>query len=224
MARRRAEPGVDRRQQILDAALDVFAEVGFDGATTKQIAAQADVTQGLIYFYFPEGKEELFRAAFEAQATIALAELELDAAERTEPPDVLLPRVLARFIRVMSEPRLTNLLRLMGRAALTEHHALRPGADARKVFRELASGLAASLRTYLDEQVARGNARMPDSAIAADMILCTIGMAMIQRAKGTGNYAALSPEDLANRLCGIYLRGILPTASDTPTGADAALV
>jgi AcrR family transcriptional regulator len=36
MARRPAEPGVDRRQQILGAALDVFAEQGYEGATTKR--------------------------------------------------------------------------------------------------------------------------------------------------------------------------------------------
>ncbi|MGZ3639196.1 MAG: TetR/AcrR family transcriptional regulator, partial [Ktedonobacterales bacterium] len=67
MARRPALPGVDRREQILEAALDVFAEEGLNGATTKEIAARAGVTHGLIYFYFPS-KDDLFNAAFEHQA------------------------------------------------------------------------------------------------------------------------------------------------------------
>jgi len=37
MPRKPAVPGVDRRQNILDAALSVFAEQGFEAATNKEI-------------------------------------------------------------------------------------------------------------------------------------------------------------------------------------------
>lgn len=47
------------RQKILDAALDVFYEVGFDGARVDMIAKRAGVNQALIYYYF-KNKEELF--------------------------------------------------------------------------------------------------------------------------------------------------------------------
>jgi AcrR family transcriptional regulator len=41
-----------RRNQILDAAAGVFAEKGFHRATTREIAAQAGVSEGTIYNYF----------------------------------------------------------------------------------------------------------------------------------------------------------------------------
>jgi AcrR family transcriptional regulator len=41
-----------RRGQILDAAAAVFAEKGFDRATTKEIAQAASVSEGTIYNYF----------------------------------------------------------------------------------------------------------------------------------------------------------------------------
>jgi AcrR family transcriptional regulator len=41
-----------RRNQILDAAAHVFAEKGFHRATTKEIAAQAGISEGTIYNYF----------------------------------------------------------------------------------------------------------------------------------------------------------------------------
>ncbi len=47
-----------RRTQILDAAAQVFAEKGFARATTKEIAAAADVSEGTIYNYFAS-KDEL---------------------------------------------------------------------------------------------------------------------------------------------------------------------
>ena len=50
-----------RPQEILDAALTVFAEKGFAGARMDDVAARAGVTKGTIYLYFPS-KEELFKS------------------------------------------------------------------------------------------------------------------------------------------------------------------
>jgi AcrR family transcriptional regulator len=50
-----------RNQQILDAALEVFAEKGFASATTAEIAQAAGVAEGTIYNYF-KSKRELFIA------------------------------------------------------------------------------------------------------------------------------------------------------------------
>jgi TetR/AcrR family transcriptional regulator len=50
------------RTRILEAALEVFAEKGFDGATTREIAARSATNLGLIKYYF-DSKEKLWRAA-----------------------------------------------------------------------------------------------------------------------------------------------------------------
>jgi AcrR family transcriptional regulator len=47
-----------RKRQILQAAAQVFAEKGFNGATTREIADIADVAEGTIYNYF-DSKEDL---------------------------------------------------------------------------------------------------------------------------------------------------------------------
>lgn len=57
-AARRERRITARRTQILDAAAKVFAEKGFARATTKEIAAAADVSEGTIYNYF-DSKEDL---------------------------------------------------------------------------------------------------------------------------------------------------------------------
>src|ERR1043166_8441388 len=50
-----------RPQEILDAALAVFAEKGFAAARMEEVARRAGVTKGTIYRYFPS-KEELFKS------------------------------------------------------------------------------------------------------------------------------------------------------------------
>ena len=42
-----------RREQILETALKLFAAQGFDGTSTRQIAKEAGIAEGLIFHYFP---------------------------------------------------------------------------------------------------------------------------------------------------------------------------
>jgi AcrR family transcriptional regulator len=53
------------RDRIVAAAADLFSERSFDGATTREIAARAGVTQPLLTYHF-HSKEELWRAAVDS--------------------------------------------------------------------------------------------------------------------------------------------------------------
>ena len=53
----------DKRQRILDAALDLFEKRGFDGVAVPEIAHSAGVATGTIYRYF-KTKEELVNALY----------------------------------------------------------------------------------------------------------------------------------------------------------------
>jgi AcrR family transcriptional regulator len=60
---RAARPSADpTRERILAAALDLFSERSFEGATTREIAARAGVTQPLLNYHF-QSKDALWRAA-----------------------------------------------------------------------------------------------------------------------------------------------------------------
>ncbi len=50
---------MNKKQNIIQAATHLFAEQGFEGTTTVQIANEAGVTEPLIYYHF-KGKDELF--------------------------------------------------------------------------------------------------------------------------------------------------------------------
>ena len=51
----------ERREQVLDAAVDEFGERGYHGASTANIAKRAGISQPYIYALFSD-KGELFRA------------------------------------------------------------------------------------------------------------------------------------------------------------------
>lgn len=52
-------PGGDKREQILEAAIQIFAHQGFHDAKVEEIAAAAGVGKGTVYEYF-RSKEDLF--------------------------------------------------------------------------------------------------------------------------------------------------------------------
>jgi AcrR family transcriptional regulator len=86
-------------ERILSAALEAFATLGFDGATTRAIASAAGVPQGLVTYHYAS-KQALWEAAvdwvFQALATDLAATVEalrdVDAATR-------LRAVMKRFVR-----------------------------------------------------------------------------------------------------------------------------
>lgn len=49
----------DTKQKLLDSAIEVFSEKGFDGARVDEIAARAKVNKAMLYYYF-SSKEKLF--------------------------------------------------------------------------------------------------------------------------------------------------------------------
>jgi AcrR family transcriptional regulator len=63
-APRRRTTAAPAPERILSAALAAFAERGFDGATTREIAAAAGVPQGLVTYHYAS-KQALWEAAVE---------------------------------------------------------------------------------------------------------------------------------------------------------------
>ena len=49
----------DTKQKLIDAAIEVFSEKGFDGARVDEIAARANINKAMLYYYF-NSKEKLF--------------------------------------------------------------------------------------------------------------------------------------------------------------------
>ena len=68
-------PPVDRRRQILDAAIRVFARQGFHACRVSDIAREAGVAYGLVYHYF-DTKEQVLNELFEERWSLMLAAID----------------------------------------------------------------------------------------------------------------------------------------------------
>lgn len=68
------KPPEERRQEILDTAMKVFYEKGYEKTSISDIAKEMHVAQGLCYRYFPS-KEALFDTALDQYAERQAAQL-----------------------------------------------------------------------------------------------------------------------------------------------------
>lgn len=140
-ARRRGRPGYDR-DRLLEAAVRVFNERGYDGTTMEDLAAGLEVGKSAVYHHV-RGKEELLALAVD-RALDALTRVLDEPLARRGGALTRLRYVVQRSVEVLIAelPYVTLLLRIRGntdveRAAL----ARRRGFDA------VVSALVAEART-----------------------------------------------------------------------------
>jgi AcrR family transcriptional regulator len=99
----------DRRKELLDAAVRVFARKGFHAARVGDIAEEAGVAHGLLYHYF-RSKDEVLETIFRDTWQLFVAET-----ERIEASGAAFPDQLRRFARVylgswLATPELIGVL------------------------------------------------------------------------------------------------------------------
>jgi AcrR family transcriptional regulator len=134
--RRRQERGKRRIESILDAASEVFAEVGYDAATTNGIAAKAKISPGSLYQFFPNKQ-----AIAEALTSRYVAEMQAMHQVAFDPTLGRLP--LTEMIDRVIDP-------------LVEFHVAHPAAKAFLAGADVSADLAATterLHTAMLERV-----------------------------------------------------------------------
>lgn len=97
------------RRRVLDAAERVFAERGYAGATTREIAETAGIRKRMLFYYVP-GKEALYRAVLERVITGTVA---IHEQFRNDPGPVGLAEAIEglTLFAAANRPALTLLLR-----------------------------------------------------------------------------------------------------------------
>ncbi|MDH4236008.1 MAG: TetR/AcrR family transcriptional regulator [Nitrospira sp.] len=149
--------GPERHASLISAAASLFAANGFKGATTKEIAKSAGVSEALLFKYFPT-KRTLYAAILAEKAQYSeLRDAVEDAANKQD--DNRLFTLLASYrIRKGADP---TMLRLLLFSAL-EGHELSDMFFQRqyRVFHDL-------LATYISKRIEDGVFRPVDPLLAA---------------------------------------------------------
>src|SRR6266567_4493240 len=191
----------DRREQIIDAAMHVFSEKGFTKATNKDVAHEAGITSGLIYYYF-ESKEKLLEAMVESRSPIRLL-TSLTPQVLAMPPEAFLRFIIRQILSIIEGE---NLMRVM-RPEIVHNPEMTPMVAG---FIQRVMGF---LTSYLESKMEAGELRRSDASLAAQVFLGSV-MGFVLRRHIIRDPLALqyTPEQIADAIVDTLFSGIAPRA------------
>ena len=158
--RRRPEA---RPEEILEAALDVFGELGFARTRLDDVARRAGVSKGTLYLYF-DSKEALFRAMVQARVETVLTETEAMVRNWQGSTTELLRQFIRRYWELMN--RLQNCR--LARVVLSELSSF--PELARFHYRNVILRMRRVIESILEQGIARGEFRAVQPVFAARML------------------------------------------------------
>jgi len=186
----------DKPQQIVDAAIRVFARNGYYNSRVSDIAREAGIASGTIYLYF-RTKEEILVTLFREQMAAFVAHLRREIAGETDPVAKIRRLVELHFTVLEQSPALAEVVQV----ELRQGHKFFRGASAHEV-----SAYFELIGSVLEEGVATGRFRADLPIKTATKVLFG---AMDQMATswvlGKRGYRLV---DTADAVATIFLKGV----------------
>ena len=154
-----------RREQLLDVAMALFAAEGVEKTTVGRIAAEANVSHGLLYHYF-RSKEDVLHAVVERYSLLPQLAPLFEGAE-SRPATEFLPEVVARIRQLLNDRREAIWLLFV--------EANRDPV-LRQRLEELGGGVRDLLRAYLEARAAAGELKEHNTKSLVRSLLALIFM------------------------------------------------
>ncbi len=206
----------DRKEMILDAATPLFAQQGFNGTTTRQIAEKARVTEALIFRHFAS-KEELYWEVIERKIRKAAAPERIRQQLREGGSDLeVLSSVAAEILERRAKDQ--TLSRLLLYSAL-ENHRL-----SHRFFRSHISECYEILSDFVRKRIDEGKFRPMNPLLAARAFLgMVIYHSWIQELYGGKRYQNFSVQEVSTTLAEVWLRGMMQAdpEAESPIPGDS---
>jgi AcrR family transcriptional regulator len=149
------------QERILEAALKLFSQKGFLGATTRQIAREAAVAEVTLFRHFPS-KEALFEEVIRRYSVLPALKGVLPGLEHAEYEEAL-AEIARRFLRRLDERK--DFIRIM----LAERH-LYP-SHVKRIFRDFLGEMIRMMAGYFRLLQTRGVLRDFDPDVGAKAFL-----------------------------------------------------
>jgi AcrR family transcriptional regulator len=192
----------DRRQQIMQVAMDLFARQGFNGTTTRQIADQAGVNEAIVFRHFPR-KEDLYWSVIESKCRPGERRKRLEHQLQDGGDDRHILADIAEDIlrRNWADPGMSRLLFF----SALENHRL-----SHRFFRTYIAERYEALEQFIRGRIRAGVFRRVNPLLAARGFLgMVVYHFLIQELFGGKRYQKFQPRQVAATLTDIWLEGML---------------
>lgn len=199
----------DRREQILDAAMHVFAEKGFARATNKDVAREAGITPGLIYHYF-ESKEALLMAIVENRSPLKMVRT-LPPEVYALPPEAFLRTIVKRVLTIVEDEHFVAFARMLLPEILNDTSHPQFATFAPTVIQRILGFLSGYIETKVLSGELRPIERESIPLYAQSFVGSIIAFVLRRQIIRDPLALAYSQEQIADVVVDMFLHGLLPS-------------
>ena len=167
----------DKKDHIMTAAIELFAEKGFEGTSIRELATKADVNVAMVNYYFGT-KDKLFEAILEQKATFMRGRMD-EIASNTKLNEIeKIDAIVESYVgRILSQPLFHRVLHqelLMGERDVLQQNIVKAFVRNTHI-----------LKSIIEQGIKKKIFRKVDPELTMATLIGTINQVMLSKAMCT---------------------------------------
>ncbi|HTS45468.1 MAG TPA: TetR family transcriptional regulator [Puia sp.] len=163
----------DKRDHIIEKAIELFASKGFEGTSIRDLAAAADVNVAMINYYFGS-KEKLFEVLVEKKAAYTRGIMDEIANDKTLSSIQKIERIIESYVERLFTNR--KFHRVINQELITNQRETLTRIIADALFPN-----ALTIKTIIEEGIKKNEFKKVDPQLTIATLLGTINQVLLSK-------------------------------------------
>jgi len=163
----------DKKEHIINKAIELFAEKGFEGTSIRDLAAKAEVNVAMVNYYFGS-KEKLFEAMVECKAAYLKGVIEEVSKDNSLTEIQKLERIVESYVNKMFSNRLFH--RIIHQELMIHHRE-----NIQDSIINILSPNSLAIRNIIESGIRKGTFRKVDAPLVIASIFGTFNQVLLSK-------------------------------------------
>jgi len=163
----------DKKEHIINQAIELFAEKGFEGSSIRELAAKAEVNVAMVNYYFGS-KEKLFEAMVQQKAAYLKGVLEDLTKDTTLTEIEKLDRIIESYVnRIFTNRKFHRIIH--------QELMMNQRESLQDTIVTILSPNAAAIKSIIDAGIKKGTFKKVDSPLLMASVFGTFNQVLLSK-------------------------------------------
>ncbi len=163
----------DKKDHIIDNAIELFAERGFEGTSIRELAAKAEVNVAMVNYYFGS-KEKLFEAMVAQKAAYSKGMIDEIVKDKSLSDLEKIDKIIEGFVtRLFTNRKFHRIIH--------QELMLSKRENLQDTIVNILYPNSAAIKTLIDSAIKKGTFKKVDSALVIASVIGTINHVLLSK-------------------------------------------
>jgi AcrR family transcriptional regulator len=163
----------DKKEHIINKAIELFAEKGFKGTSIRDLAAKAEVNVAMVNYYFGS-KEKLFEAMVELKSAYLKGVIEEVSKDNSLTEIQKLDKIIESYVNKMFSNRLFHRI-------IHQELMIHQSEDIQNSILNILSPNSFAIKSLIESGIRKGTFRKVDAALVIASIFGTFNQVLLSK-------------------------------------------